>query len=371
MEKIKTLIIGAGAVGLAIGYELSKTEPDLVIVEKETSFGKHTSSRNSEIIHAGHYYEPGSLKAGLCVTGNSLLYRYLKDNEIPYQHTGKIIVATKSEEEADLQKYYHIGAVNGCPAFTFLTAEEVSDLEPAVKCISGLYVPSTGIFDTHRYMKSLEHKIEAQDSYVVYGSEVVDITKTGGFYRVEFTNGETFECDTVINSAGLWADQIAELAGLDTAKLGLRLHLCKGEYYKTTKLSGIKHLIYPVADPQGIFLGIHLTINLNGEVRFGPNAFYIDDLDYKFNEEYCNHFYTSVNRYIDIKEEDLVPDDTGIRPKLQGPKDGFRDFYIREESDKGLPGFVNLIGIESPGLTASLAIADYVKKLLNKAGKEK
>lgn len=366
MEKINTLVIGAGAIGLAIAYELSKTDPELVLVDKENSFGKHTSSRNSEVIHAGHYYNTGSLKARLCVEGNELLYQYLQENSIPYRNTGKVIVATNDDELQSLHKYYELGIKNGCAPFRMLTQAEVNAIEPRAKCVAGLDIPSTGIFDTHSYMKSLTEKIEDNDAFIVYGAEVVSITSQDGSYLVQFSDGETYQCNRVINSAGLWADKIAEMAGIDTEQAGLKLHWCKGEYYKTTKLKGIDKLIYPVADPKGIFLGIHLTINLNGEVRFGPNAYYLDRIDYKFDEEYFEDFYSSVNRYIDVPREDLMPDDTGIRPKLQGPGDGFRDFYINEESERGLPGFVNLIGMESPGLTASLAIARYVARLLQK-----
>jgi L-2-hydroxyglutarate oxidase LhgO len=366
LEKVRTLVIGAGAIGLAIGNELSKIDPDLVIVEKENSFGKHTSSRNSEVIHAGHYYEPGSLKAQLCVEGNRLLYQYLQENSIPHRNTGKIIVATNQDEVRTLQAYLALGEQNGCQGMSLLARDEVEELEPQVQCFSGLYLPSTGIFDTHKYMQSLAAKIEEQKAFIVYGMEVISIHQEGQDYLVEFSNGEIFQCERVINSAGLWADQIAAMAGLDVNVLGIKQHLCKGEYYKTTKIHGIQHLVYPVADPKGVFLGIHLTINLNGEVRFGPNAWYVDKVEYNFDEQYFDDFYAAINRYIEIAPEDLAPDDTGIRPKLQGPGEGFRDFYIQDETTNGLPGFINLIGIESPGLTASLAIAKYVCKLTHK-----
>lgn len=365
MEKIKTVVIGAGAIGLAIAYELSKSDPDLVIVEKESSFGKHTSSRNSEVIHAGHYYDTGSLKARLCVEGNEILYEYLKDNAVPHQNTGKIIVATDEKEKRVLESYKTRGEANGCKGFEMLSIAEVQALEPRVKCTAGLFVPSTGIFDTHKYMHSLAQKIEEQGAFIVYGNEVNSIRREGDSYIIDFSNGESFQCKQLINSAGLWAHQIAALVGMDIKAKGLRQYWCKGEYYKSTKIDGIKHLIYPVADPQGIFLGIHLTINLAGEVRFGPNAFYVPAIDYRFDESYFDDFYQSVNRYIDISKAELMPDDTGIRAKLQGSVDGFRDFYIQEETQNGLPGFVNLIGMESPGLTASLAIGKRVKAILD------
>lgn len=365
MEKINTVVIGAGAIGLAIAYELSKTDPDLVVVEKEKSFGRHTSSRNSEVIHAGHYYNTGSLKAQLCVEGNALLYDYLKKNGIQHRNTGKLILATDAAEQDVLTGYMKRGIANGCSGFKLLNASEVHELEPAAKYSSGLWIPSTGIFDTHEYMHSLATAIEDQGAFIVYGEEVTSIKKEAGFYVLDFASGEQFQCKNLINSAGLWADQIAALAGLDIEALKIKQHWCKGQYYKTTKLKGIEHLIYPVADPKGIFLGIHLTINLAGEVRFGPNAFYVDDIDYRFENEHFDEFHKSINRYIDVPKEDLMPDDVGIRPKLQGPNDGFRDFYIQEESRNSFPGLINLIGMESPGLTASLAIAGYVQGLVN------
>lgn len=364
MEKVKTLVIGAGAVGLAIANRLSANDPDLVLVDKENSFGRHTSSRNSEVIHAGHYYQPGSLKAAFCVKGNALLYDYLSRNNIPYKKTGKIIVATTTHELPSLEEYLNLGRLNGCPDMRLISAAEVCELEPQVKCLAGLYIPSTGIFDTHKYMQYLSDGIEDNGAFIIYGMEVVAVRREAGKYLIEFTNGEIFLCDKVVNSAGLWADKIAEAAGMDILSLGLVQHWCKGEYYKTTKIRGIEHLIYPVADPQGIFLGIHLTLNLGGEVRFGPNAFYVDQIDYRFTEEYLEDFYKAINRYMDIDISDLMPDDTGVRAKLQGLGEGFRDFYIQEESGNGLPGWVNLIGIESPGLTSSLAIADHVASLL-------
>jgi L-2-hydroxyglutarate oxidase LhgO len=364
VEHVNILVIGAGAVGLAIGYELSKAYPEVVVIDKESSFGKHTSSRNSEVIHGGLYYPPKTLKAELCVQGNQLLYRFLQDYGIAHSNTGKIIVATSTDEVKTVEKYYQQGVANGCKGLRFIPAEEVHDLEPLVKCIAGLYVPSTGILDTHEYMHTLSNLIEEQGSFLVYGLEVTRIRNVDGKYQVYFSNNEIFETNFLINSAGLWSDKVAEMAGIDITTQKLILHLCKGEYYKTTKIKNVKHLVYPVADPQGIFLGIHLTINLNGEVRFGPNAYYIDTINYKFDEEYYDDFYTSINRYLEINKDDLIPDDTGIRPKLQGPEDSVQDFYIREESASGYPHLVNLIGIESPGLTASLAIARHVKNIM-------
>ena len=286
MEKIDTVVIGAGAIGLAIAHELSKTNPDLVVVEKEKSFGRHTSSRNSEVIHAGHYYDTGSLKARLCVEGNDMLYDFLERHSLPHQKTGKIIVATSEDELKILDDYIQRGTANGCKGFELLTQEEVNTLEPQAKCIAGLHIPSTGIFDTHLFMEKLADLVEEQGAFIVYDNDLIEIEKLSAGYILRFANGEAYQCCTLINSGGLWADQIAGLAGIDIDSLGIRQYWCKGQYYKSTKISGIKRLIYPVADPKGIFLGIHLTINLAGEIRLGPNAYKVDDFEYRFEESY-------------------------------------------------------------------------------------
>jgi len=203
---------------------------------------------------------------------------------------------------------------------------------------------------------------EQKDAFVVYDMEVTAIEKQDTGYVVEFANGEQFWCKYLINSAGLWSDKIAAMAGIEDEKL--KLHWCKGEYYKTNKISNINQLVYPLPDPQGIYLGIHLTINLNNEVRFGPSAYYTDQLSYKMDESAKPEFLAAINNYLSLEAVDLHLDDCGIRPKLQGPQDTFRDFYIAEETERGLPGFINLIGIESPGLTAALAIAEQVEGFL-------
>lgn len=364
MERVNILVIGAGVIGLATAKYLSQEHDDVVIAEKEESFGRHTSSRNSEVIHSGLYYPQKSLKAQLCVKGLDLLYRYLKDKALPYSNCGKIVVATDKEEIPALFRLKENGQKNGIKGLRIIDKDECHQLEPAIKVEKALLVPATGIFDTHKFMASLEKEAEANDAFVVYNMEVTAISRKSGSYIVDFSNGEKFQSNVVINCAGLFCENVARLAGIATAKSNLRIHWCKGEYYKTTRIKGIKHLIYPVPDPRGISLGIHLSINLNGEVRFGPNAYYIDEINYRMDESYKKEFLEAVNRYIGIAGDDLNPDDCGIRAKLQGANEGFRDFYIRDEAEKGLPGFINLMGIESPGLTCSLAIAEYITSLV-------
>ncbi len=364
MEQMDVLVIGAGAVGLAVGNELAGACGDVVVVEQEESFGRHTSSRNSEVIHSGIYYPQNTLKALLCLDGNELLYRFCEEHDIPHSNCGKIVVATKEDELAALEELYRNGLRNNVEGLKLIDRTECAELEPQVRAIRGLWVPSTGIFDTHSYMKKLNQLIEEKDGFVIYDMRAERIEKIEGGYRVLFNDGEVFQARYLINCGGLFTERVARMAGIDTDEADLNIHWCKGEYFKTTHIHGIRHLVYPLPDPQGKFLGIHLTINLNGEVRFGPNAYYIDEIDYRMDETNKEEFLQAVKQYIDIDEEFFSPDDCGIRPKLQKPGGAFRDFYIEEESKRGLPGFINLMGIESPGLTASLAIAKKVRALI-------
>ena len=364
MEKVNILIIGAGVIGLAIAEALSEDFKDVVVVEKEETFGRHTSSRNSEVIHSGIYYPQNSLKSELCVRGVELIYDFCENKGIPYQKCGKLIVATNENEIPELYKIKENGEKNNVKNLEIIEKSECEKLEPQIKALKALKVPCTGILDTHKLMKKLESEAEKKEAFIVYDMEVISIEKKDNCYVVNFSNEEIFETNIIINSAGLFSDKIARMVGIDINAENLKTYWCKGEYYKTTKVKNINHLIYPLPDPRGIFLGIHLTLNLNGEVRFGPNAYYIKELNYSMDETYKNEFSKAVNKYIQIDEEFLSPDDCGIRAKLQGPNDDFRDFYIKEESEKGFPNFINLMGIESPGLTCCLSIAEYVKNII-------
>lgn len=366
MEKVEILVIGAGVVGLSIAKILSEKFDDVVVVEKEEFFGRHTSSRNSEVIHSGIYYPQNTLKAKLCVHGADMLYDFARENNVKHEQCGKFIVATSPEEIPELERLQQNGERNGVKNMRIIEKEEILELEPQIHAIKALEVKKTGIIDTHRLMKKLAEKAEENEAFIVYKMEVTKIKKRDDSYIVQFSNGEIFQAQAVINSAGLFSDEIAKMVGIDIQKVNLKLHWCKGEYYKDNHISGVQRLIYPLPDPRGISLGIHLTINLNGEVRFGPNAYYIDELDYKMDETNKKDFLQAIQRYIMIEKDHLHLDDCGIRPKLQGPNDDFRDFYIKEESAKGFPNFINLIGIESPGLTCCLAIAEKVELLLKR-----
>ncbi|MCF7792999.1 MAG: NAD(P)/FAD-dependent oxidoreductase [Candidatus Cloacimonetes bacterium] len=365
MEKVDILIIGGGVVGLAVANSLAEEYEDVVLVEQEETYGRHTSSRNSEVLHSGIYYPQNSKKAIHCVQGLEMIYDFAKQHNIPFDNCGKLVVATTEEEIPELEKLKANGEKNGVKDLKIISQKECYELEPDIKAKAALHVPSTGIIDTHKLMQRLESEAEKKGAFIVYDMEVITIDTLDEGYLVNFENGEAFEANTIINCAGLFSDEIADMVGINIRRQKLELHWCKGEYFKSSNLKGIKHLIYPLPDPRGISLGIHLTINLMGEVRFGPSAYYVDELDYMMDDTHKDDFIKAIQRYIDIDPETLHPDDAGIRPKLQAENDDFRDFYIEDESEKGYPNFINCIGIESPGLTASMSIAQEIKELID------
>ena len=365
MEQVNILIIGAGIIGLAVARELSKEFDDVVLVEAEGTFGRHTSSRNSEVLHSGIYYPKDSLKALLCVSGVQKLYQYAKEKNIPFRNCGKLIVANNKEELSILEEIKNNGENNGVRDLQIINRSECIKLEPQIDVEYALKVPSTGIINSHKLMQKLVSDTEHNGADIVYDMKVFSINTLEEGYIVNFSNGENFEAKIVINCAGLQSDRIAEMVGINIEQEDLQLHWCKGEYYKSSKIKDINHLIYPVPDPNGVFLGIHLTINLQGEVRFGPNAYYVDELNYEMDESHKPEFLKAIKKYMKIDEENFHLDDCGIRAKLQEDGGVFRDFYIKEESEKGFSNFINCIGIESPGLTCCLTIAEEVRKLIN------
>ncbi len=366
--EVDVAIIGAGVVGLAIVAELSRRQKGVFVIEKNRAFGLETSSRNSEVIHAGIYYPEGSLKAKLCLEGNRLLYEFCQKYEISHRKLGKIIVATDEGEVTRLEELYRQGLRNGVNDLRLLSRKEVKELEPNVEATAGMLSPSTGIIDSHSLMRALHGLSREQGTDFVFDTEVVGIEKTGDKYRVEIQDREgtsSFTTDVLINSAGLNSDTIARLAGIDIDRAGYRLHYCKGEYFSLNSRDGapVSRLVYPLPELAG--KGIHVTLNLDGQVRLGPNTQYIDEPDYKVDEAQREAFYQSVKKFLPrLRLEDLEPDFAGVRPKLQGPEDTFRDFVITDESARGLPGLINLIGIESPGLTAAPAIGQHVAKIV-------
>jgi L-2-hydroxyglutarate oxidase LhgO len=369
MSDTSLTVIGAGAVGLAIAARLAERFPDLILLERREHHGAETSSRNSEVIHAGMYYTPGSLKARLCVEGNRLLYEYCEKHEVPHHRLTKIIVAMIPGEVAHLERILKTGYQNGVE-LEMITGERSRELEPNVPAVAALFSPNTGVISAHGLMDALLHDARLKGATFQSSAEVVGLEKTASGFRIAIdTPGgrESFTSERVINAAGLECDTVAGLVGIDLDAAGYRLHYCKGSYFSVvaSKSGLVRRLVYPV--PTTISLGVHALVDIAGRLRFGPDAEFLRErsLDYRVDAEKRAAFAKGVRRLVpSLTEEDLSPDISGIRPKVQAPGEPARDFIIRDESDRGYPGLINLIGIESPGLTSCLAIAGYVERLL-------
>ena len=364
MEEANIVIIGAGIVGLAVAAKLSESNEGVYILEKNAKFGQETSTHNSGVIHSGIHYPPGSLKAKLCVEGNLMIYKICEKYKIPYKPLGKLTVAIEDEEMEELEKLRRWGEANGVEGLKILEKEDVKRLEPNVEVEKALYSPSTGIVEPDELMNYFYAKASQNGAVLATQTEVLGLRKTNDIYELSGTSlGEKFtiKAKSVINCAGLYSDKIAMLIGLDVEKIGYKLHYCKGDYLRLIGKPPVKMLVYPV--PKGPGLGIHLTPDLAGVVKLGPNAYYVDNISYEVTSSE-EEFREDVKRFLPcITNYQLTADFAGVRPKLQGPGEGFRDFVIRHEADKGLFGFINLIGIESPGLTAAPAIGEFVSEI--------
>lgn len=370
MDKVDVLIVGAGVIGLAIASLVARKDRDLFIVEKEANYGQATSSRNSEVIHAGIYYPKNTLKAELCVKANPLIYDICRKNNIPHKKTGKLIVANGENEIKQLEEIFKRGQENSVRDLQIINTDEVHRLEPKVKADQAILSPSTGIIDAHGLMDHF-YKVTKNKTSVnplVLGTNVVDIDQTKDGYIIETKNGnEIYQVETrvLINSSGLYADTIAEMVGIKTMKEGYKIHWCKGDYFSLIGTPPAEMLIYPPPPEDEASLGIHTVPDLAGRLRFGPNAYYVDEINYKVESD-CDSFYQCISRYLpSIRKENLQPDMSGIRAKIQGPDEPVKDFIIKNEEELGFPGFINLIGIESPGLTCSPTIAQIVEDLVN------
>jgi L-2-hydroxyglutarate oxidase LhgO len=363
--EFRIAVIGAGVIGLAVAERLSKQYREIVLLEKNDSFGQETSSRNSEVIHGGIYYPPGSLKAVLCRDGNRLIYERCVREGIAHGRPGKIVVACTGGEEDDLFILQREAARNGVP-LDLLTEGEIRKREPLVRARTGLFSSTTGIVDSHGLMRNLLFHGSERGVLPAFRAAVTAVHPDDGGYVLEVNDREyRLRTRVLINCAGLHASRIAALAGIDVAAKGYAVKYCKGSYFRSSPSPRLNHLVYPVPSGEREGLGIHATIDLAGRVRFGPDVEYVDRIDYAVDERKGTAFREAVRSYLpSIVEADLHADLSGIRPKLQGPGEPFRDFVIREESDSGLPGLINLIGIESPGLTASPAVAERVASLV-------
>jgi L-2-hydroxyglutarate oxidase LhgO len=369
MADFEVAVIGAGVVGLAIAARLSERHPNLVLLEKNDKYGLETSSRNSEVIHAGIYYEPGTLKSRLCVEGRDELYKLCNKNGIAYKPLTKIITATTKDELIKLENIRKNAAKNGVK-LELLDKNAVLKMEPNIRTEGALFSPLTGVISVHELMDFFYRTAQSNGAIVQLRCAVKDIKQTNNGYELVIDDAgtrSTISSEIVINTAGLNSDLIAQMLGIDIDKENLHLNYVKGSYFAVvpSKAKLVSRLVYPVPVNEG--LGVHALIDWGGRLKFGPDVEYLKDrsLDYKVSETKQHAFAESIRRILPaINDEDISPDMSGIRPKLQKKGEPARDFVIVHEKDRGLPGFVNLIGIESPGLTASPAIARYVERFL-------
>jgi L-2-hydroxyglutarate oxidase LhgO len=362
-------VVGGGVIGLACAAALARAGRSVILLERHDRFAQETTTRNSEVVHAGLYYPEGSLKARLCVAGRDALYERCERLGIPHRRLGKLVVATEGAEIERLEAIGRRAAANGVPGLRWLDAADVRRLEPAVRGVAALDSPVTGIVDAHAFSLSYAAEAESHGASLVTRTEVLGIERAGGLYRVEVRDADgarfDLECGALVNAAGLASDALAERAGFDVDALGYRLHPCKGDYFALAPGAPLRvsRLVYPV--PAGPGLGVHATLDLGGRIRFGPDAEYVERVHYGVDPGKAADFARAVARYLpEIRAEWLSPDYAGVRPRLAAPGEAFRDFVVAEESAAGWPGFVNLIGIESPGLTAAPAIAARVAELL-------
>lgn len=371
MPDVEIAVIGAGVVGLAIAARLSANAAhgSIVVLEKNPKYGMETSSRNSEVIHAGIYYAPGSLKARLCVQGRDELYAIAQQHDIPHRRITKIITATTQDELPRLEAMFENGRRNLVP-LELLDAKATLALEPNIRTVGSIYSPLSGVVNVHALIDFFYHTAVNGGVIVQHRCEVVAIESTGSGYRLTLNeNGRrsTIICEKVINAAGLHADEVAAMVGIDVDAAGYRLSYAKGSYFSIvpSKAKLISRLVYPLPSNEG--LGVHALVDWGGRLKFGPDVEYLPDrrIDYAVPELKRKPFADAIRRILpSIADDDIMPDMSGIRPKLQRKGDPPRDFVIVHEIERGLRGFVNLIGIDSPGLTASPAIARYVEELL-------
>ena len=364
-EKLECLVVGGGVIGIAIARRLAMSGLEVLVLEAESSLATHTSSRNSEVIHAGIYYGTNSLKAELCVAGRKLLYEYCEHKHVPFKQTGKIIVATDSAQVDQLEGYERQANTNGVSDLKRLSAHDVAKLEPQVECIAGLLSPSTGIIDSHDFILALQGDLEDAKGTVVNRSKVEKVHLSSDMILVQVgqSGSYTVQCRYLINAAGLWAQDVAKtMVGLRAECIPTQ-HLAKAHYFAYQGKSPFERLVYPVAGGGG--LGVHATVDLAGQTRFGPDVSWVTDINYDFDSTRKAGFASAIRRYFPNLDDDrLVPAYTGIRPKLSGPGEKAVDFEIQASDKHGIDGLINLFGIESPGLTASLAIGEYVHEAL-------
>jgi L-2-hydroxyglutarate oxidase LhgO len=364
---IDCAVIGAGVVGLAIAHACAKSGRSTVLIEQHPNFGSETSSRNSSVIHSGIYYPPDSLKSHTCIKGRQLIYEFCTQYAVPYRQCGKLIVATHANEESRLEQLFNNALQVGLTDLQPLDKSQAQQREPELSVTAALWVPSTGIVDSHAFMTALLGDFEQHTGIYAPRTQVSQIRQIKQGFEIHLTN-ETTPLLTrhVINSAGLHATQLASrIEGLDATHIP-QMHLAKGHYFDYNGKSPFKHLIYPVPVDGG--LGVHVTLDLAGRMKFGPDVEWVKEIHYETSAERATSFYPSIRRYWPtLPDNSLQPAYTGMRPKLSGPGEAVADFYIQDANTHQVPGLICLYGIESPGLTASLALAEEVVSLLDRS----
>ena len=367
-ESVDCVVIGAGVVGLAVARSLALAGREVIVVEAAEGIGTETSSRNSEVIHAGIYYPRGSLMARTCVEGRRLLYAYCVERGVPHRNCGKLIVATDAAESEKLAEIKGRAEANGVEGMRLLDAAEARTLEPNLQCTAALLSPRTGIVDSHSYMLALQGDAESHGAMFAFHSPVKQGRVVEGGIDLEVGGAEpmSLRCRLVVNSAGLHAPGLAqEIAGLPSDRIP-RAYYAKGNYFTLTGRSPFSRLIYPVPVPGG--LGVHITVDMGGQAKFGPDVEWIDGIEYTVDPHRADKFYAAVRKYWPgLKDGALQPGYAGIRPKIVPQGAPAQDFTITGPADHGVAGLINLFGIESPGLTASLALAEQVRDLARSA----
>ena len=377
MERVDCVVIGAGVVGLAVAREMALQGRETILLERENAFGTISSARNSEVIHAGIYYPKDSLKAKLCVEGNRLLYEYCRSHQVATQPYGKLIVASDASQLDDLQAILYKAQNNGVPDIKIISGEQAKALEPQLQCVAAILSSSTGIVDSHGYMLSLLGGFEDAGGMVAYQSPLISAKPIGanaenGFeLEIGGPDGMQLQTKLLINCAGMSAPAVAQkIIGLEKGEIP-KAYFAKGNYFSLSGKSPFTHLIYPIPEPGG--LGVHLTLDMGGQAKFGPDVEWLDieseeQIDYTVDSKRGDGFYEAVRRYWpDLKDGALQPDYSGVRAKIVPPNSPAGDFCLNGPSDHGLQGLFNLYGFESPGLTSSLAIAKHLEVLIKRS----
>lgn len=363
-----TIVVGGGVVGIAVARQIALAGREVAVLEAESEIGTHTSSRNSEVVHAGIYYPLNSLKATLCLAGRERLYEYCEQRKVPHRRIGKMIVAGVASSEEGLQSILKQGRTNGVTDLQLLSKAQVNSREPAVHATAGIFSPSTGIVDSHELLMALLADLESANGVVVCNSRIDRVVASGNGFDVLIDDGDetVVRCRNLVNAAGLWAAGLAlRISGLES-RFVPAAYFAKAHYFSFTGRSPVSMLVYPLPEDGG--LGIHATLDMAGALRFGPDVEWVDNISYDFETRRKDSFVAAIRTYLPgIESTRLQPGYTGIRPKLSGPGEAVADFRIDGPETHGINGLINLFGIESPGLTACLAIADQVSAKLQQS----